>query len=62
MISLKMEYAGLRISANSMAEASQNYGRGIAQNLEERNEKLADIELIVSKLQQEHEEHRQKKV
>ena len=39
MISLKMEYVGLRISANSMAEASKNYGRGIAQDLEERNVK-----------------------
>ena len=56
-----MEYVGLSISANSMAEASNNYGRGIAQNLEERNETLAEIELIVSKLQQENEEHRQKR-
>ena len=38
MRSLKMEYVGLRNSAKSMADASKNDGRGMAQNLEEKPE------------------------
>lgn len=40
-----------------MAEASKNYGKGIAKDLEEKAETLADIESLMDKLYRKHEEH-----
>ena len=48
--SLKMEYVGLREAARSMAEASKRYGKGLARDLEEKAEKLAEIESMMDKL------------
>lgn len=49
LTSRKMEYVGLSESARSMAEASKNYGKGIAKDLGEKAETLAEIDSMMGK-------------
>lgn len=55
--SLNLEYVGLREAARPMAAVSKNYGTGIAKDLEEKAEKLAETESVMDKLHREIEEH-----